>query len=147
MQIDRDLILRETSFMFFFILFHTKRSEINLDFFLLFRDFIWSWTPLPLQFHLIKLIERHSIERGTKNANFSFINTIFNSHGHSLTFVDHDCQEHQGPVNDLIYSSFSSSSCNATARKEEDRAQYEWMKNEFSLMEVSYHCALVTCTK
>ena len=38
MQIARDLILRETTFMFFFILFsvflnlYTKRSETSLDF-------------------------------------------------------------------------------------------------------------------
>ena len=56
---------------------------------------------------MIKLIERHSIERGAKIAK-CFINTDFSILGiytlHSLTYVDHDCQEHQGPVNDFIYS-------------------------------------------
>ena len=37
--------------------------------------------------------------------------------------LDHDCQEHQGPVNDLIYSPFSSSPRHGLDRGQEGEDQ------------------------
>ena len=47
--------------------------------------------------------------------------------------LDHDCQEHQGPVNDLIYSPFSSS-----PRHRLDRGQGERTTAKYHAFTISY---------
>ena len=72
MQIGRDLILHETSFMFFFILFLfssilRKRSKINLDFFLHVKDFTFT----PFQLNLNKYINDRALKEEQKVLNVS----------------------------------------------------------------------------